>query len=225
MRARNWRCLLLAAVVGGCSTLPSYETLEGSDSALIPAAEVRVDLGERSESATPYLAVMGWTAQGEDSGSLESGTRFLIGGVQLDGPLSYEVDYDLRLVEFVFGGRMRLDDVLFDAHLGFGGFGGKVDLATDAGPANEKLDFSGFALGVALEVPVADWLGWRTAMDVTVGSEATASRIDSVLRCRVFRVVHLDVGIGRLAYERTDAGGSDIELEIVGPRVGLTLSF
>ncbi len=225
MASPRWGGLLFATAAAACSTLPSYETLEGSDSALIPAAEVRVDFSERSDVLTPYVAVMGWSAQGEDSGSLENGTRFLIGGVQLDGPLSYELDYDLRLVELVFGARIRFDEVLCDTHVGFGSFGGKVDLATDTIPAHETLDFSGLALGLALEVPLAEWLDWRTAMDLTVGSEATASRIDSVLRCRLVRSVFVDVGIGRIAYERTDAGGSDIELEIVGPRIGLALSF
>jgi hypothetical protein len=214
-----------AAVASACSTLPSYETLEGTDSALIPAAEARIELGERGDALMPYLAVLGWSSQGQDSGSLDSGTRFLVGGVQLDGPLTYDVDFDLRFVEFVFGARLQLDDLKFDSHVGYGSFEGKVDLATDVLPATEKLDLGGFALGIALEVPVAEWLGWRTAMDVALGSEATASRIDSVLRLRIFRFVHVDVGIGRLAYERVDAGGSDIELEIVGPRIGLALSL
>lgn len=216
---------VLLATLGACSTIPPYETLDLRDSATIPSVEVRAPLGSGEEGQRMFLAASAIGAEGSDGGSIDGGQRIEVGGTVIDGPATWDADFELRCVSVLLGADIPLEPVVLEMGIGLASVGAQVDLRSEFVHAKEDLDFGGLALDAALRGPILDWLDWRVSFDVVIGSDSTLTRADALLVARPFGFLRVHAGLGAMQFERTDVGGSDIELGLTGPRLGVTLQF
>jgi len=213
-----------AVALAACSTVP-YEALDLRDSATLPSLEVRGTFSSADEGPRMYAAASAIGAEGSDTGSIGAGQRISLGGTVIDGPADWRGDFELRCVSFLLGVQVPFESVTLETAVGVAGIGAQLDLSSNVDHARADLDFTALALAAALQGPILDWLDWRVGFDVAVGSESTLTRAEALLVARPFGCLRLQAGIGTLQFARTDAGGSDIELGLTGPRVGVVLQF
>ena len=219
------RCcaLVLFWSLSACSTIPHYETLDLTDSAVLPSVEVRVHLGEAESGSRMFVAAGAIGAEGADGGSLEAGQRVSLGGTVLDGPAEWSADFELRCATLALGVQLPLESLFLETWIGVAGVGALVDLRSGSQSASEELDFTGLALGASLSGPIVDWLDWRATFDVAASDDSTLTRVEALVSAQPVRFLRVQAGVGTVQFERSDVGGSDIELGLTGPRLGIAL--
>jgi hypothetical protein len=210
----------VGALLVSCSSL---EPVEGSDVGVLATGRARFYFRHDEPRAGPYVQALALVTQGKDDGGLGAGEELRVDGQSLFGPASYDIDFDLRLLQVGVGARLAADKACVDAELGVESRAGKFEVTAPGYEARLDLDGGAFYLAAGVEAPFAErWVAaFRFSGSMAGGDAVTVVQLDGGVRWRLGAGLELAAGVGWLEAERTGGGDSDLVFSIFGPRVGL----
>lgn len=227
--ARTWTgaaaCLLLAS----CTT--TQVDLEGDDSSTVfPALRLAFPIDPDGENRASVEVRMSG-AGGEDDQGVGAGTRVTWDGVDFVGPQAIELDWTLAAVDAVLRYALSSSDRGgFDLLAGLGASHLDLEVSAPGQDADDRTFALGPLLGARAWVAPAEPL--KLYLEATFGAgfgddaliERTA--FEAGLEGRLARHVGLVGGWRAWTYdEERDDLSSDVELELSGPFVGLSIRF
>lgn len=225
MSRRLVACVPLSFVTAACSTLSS---IEGSDSAFLPAVEGRVYFERGEPRSGWYAAALAFQGEGEDSGSLDAGEELRLAGQSLFGPLDYDTSLELRVLQVGVGRRTRVEQAALDFEFGLEAAAGKLEVESGGSVLSQDLDGEALYLAFGGE----GWLdrplgfGGRYSFSVHGGGDSQVLQVLEVgLRYRFAGVGQLGLGLGIMSLAREGGGDSEIDFTLVGPRLALALAY